>query len=329
MNFQKLAVIEKYQTYLDMAFRNASKQATKLRNTLKTKKKASKIKALEKERIKIAAKSLINNLNAIIESYPRFDELPEFYKKLAKITLDIDILKKSLGAVNWAKKRIKELSNEYETKIKRNKVLTKFTQIRQEFYGRASSVIKQIKQDLQKLENARKTMKRWPALKTAMYTVAIAGAPNVGKSSLLAKLTGTKPKIAQYPFTTQNLNLGYDKKNQIQYIDTPGLLDRPLVKRNKIEQQAIIALDKVAKLILFVLDPSETCGYSIKEQTNILKDIKKRFTTPIITIANKTDLACKEHKADMQMSLKEKKGIEKLKKKILARKTISSKNNLK
>ena len=57
--------------------------------------------------------------------------------------------------------------------------------------------------------------------------IGIIGQPNAGKSSLLAALTRAKPKIANYPFTTINPNLGvvyYDGK-EITLADIPGLVE--------------------------------------------------------------------------------------------------------
>ena len=57
--------------------------------------------------------------------------------------------------------------------------------------------------------------------------IGIIGKPNAGKSSLLAALTKAKPKIANYPFTTINPNLGvayYDGK-EITLADIPGLVE--------------------------------------------------------------------------------------------------------
>ena len=51
--------------------------------------------------------------------------------------------------------------------------------------------------------------------------------PNSGKSSLLSVLTSAKPKIANYPFTTINPNLGvtnYDNK-EVTLADIPGLIE--------------------------------------------------------------------------------------------------------
>ena len=55
----------------------------------------------------------------------------------------------------------------------------------------------------------------------------IVGLPNSGKSSMLAALTRAKPKIANYPFTTINPNLGvaYYKNNEITIADIPGLVE--------------------------------------------------------------------------------------------------------
>jgi len=57
--------------------------------------------------------------------------------------------------------------------------------------------------------------------------IGIVGMPNSGKSSLLSALTKAKPKIANYPFTTINPNLGvtsYDDK-EITLADIPGLIE--------------------------------------------------------------------------------------------------------
>jgi GTP-binding protein len=65
----------------------------------------------------------------------------------------------------------------------------------------------------------------WFQLKV-IADIGIIGKPNAGKSSLLAALTKAKPKIANYPFTTINPNLGvtyYDDK-EITLEDIPGLV---------------------------------------------------------------------------------------------------------
>ena len=66
----------------------------------------------------------------------------------------------------------------------------------------------------------------WLQLKV-IADIGIIGKPNAGKSSLLAALTRAKPKIANYPFTTLNPNLGvsyYDGK-EITLADIPGLVE--------------------------------------------------------------------------------------------------------
>ncbi len=77
-----------------------------------------------------------------------------------------------------------------------------------------------------------------------------------------------------------------------QVVDTPGLLDRPLSKRNKIELQAIIAMRHLASVIVFIFDPSETCGYPLNSQTNLFKEITDQFKeAPVVKVLNKIDLA--------------------------------------
>ncbi len=66
----------------------------------------------------------------------------------------------------------------------------------------------------------------WLQLKV-IADIGIIGLPNAGKSSLLSVLTKAKPKVANYPFTTINPNLGvasYDDK-EVTIADIPGLVE--------------------------------------------------------------------------------------------------------
>ena len=74
-------------------------------------------------------------------------------------------------------------------------------------------------------------------------------------------------------------------------IDTPGILDHPLDQRNTIEMQAITALAHLNAAILFLLDISETCGYTIDQQIDLFNSIKPLFQAkPLVIVLTKIDL---------------------------------------
>ena len=138
-------------------------------------------------------------------------------------------------------------------------------------------------------------MKGFPAIKTGMFTVAIAGFPNVGKTTLLYKLTGSKPEINSYAFTTKNINVSYikkdpekkgDRKKKIQFLDTPGTLDRP-DKMNYIEKNAYLAITLCTDLIVYVFDLTLT--YPIKDQIKLYETTKK-LGLPMVIYFSKSDL---------------------------------------
>ena len=66
----------------------------------------------------------------------------------------------------------------------------------------------------------------WLQLKV-IADIGIVGLPNAGKSSLLSALTRAKPKIASYPFTTINPNLGvtFTNNKEMTLADIPGLVE--------------------------------------------------------------------------------------------------------
>ncbi|KAM3567061.1 hypothetical protein VYU27_010788, partial [Nannochloropsis oceanica] len=63
-----------------------------------------------------------------------------------------------------------------------------------------------------------------------------------------------------------------------QVIDTPGILDHPLEQRNIIEMQAITALAHLHCCVLYFVDISEQCGYTIQQQVALFDSIKPLFS---------------------------------------------------
>ncbi len=292
MNFQNLSKIEKANTYLDIAFSRASKKADE-RRSRKMKNKIEKARQVELMRVNSAAGSLTSRLSKIVLSFPEVDNLPGFYSELVKATTDYPELKRALGALNWAKKQIDKFSSAAQRSISKCQDASKCGEYRCAFYGRVSSVMKQIDKSLAKIEESRKIMKGFPAIKTSLFTVPIFGFPNVGKTTLLYRLTGSKPEISNYAFTTKNINVAYigdkDKRRRIQLVDTPGSLNRP-EKMNSIEMQAHLCLKHLSNMIVYVFDLTEA-SHSLSNQEELLAMVRQHNPGKKISIyIAKTDL---------------------------------------
>ena len=291
MNFQGLAKIEKHEWYIDLAFRNANKKAKDIKSQMR--RTPHTIKRAELAKVSEIRRTLRRHFDIILKSFPSIDGMNEFYQELVRATLDYPQLKKSLGAIRWAQLKVEHFSDMYHNKIMRCAEFKRLTQYSREYYGRISSILKQVKKPLQYLETSRKVMRDFPSIKEGLFTIAIAGFPNVGKTTLLAKLTTSKPEIAAYPFTTKKLNIGYAtvKNHKVQFIDTPGTLNR-FDKMNSIEKQAYLAIKYCADLIVFVFDISGQT-YSEEKQEKLLKKLKNSGKDIIIYLS-KADLAGKE-----------------------------------
>jgi len=307
--FKKIPIVLTAEELLEKSFKKAKNVQIIDRNALYKKKKTI-IKRTDS-----FSTNIISTLEQYVKKFPSIGNLSSFYQDIIDIKIDVNKLKKSLGAVDWARKTCEMVYSKQSRALKKTGNLEFLKQKQKEIYGRISSIVKQIDKDLIFLSTAQNILKDFPDIGD-IPTVVIAGYPNVGKSSLLRRLSSAKPKIAQYPFTTTEIYVGHMEKEEkftkkkYQIIDTPGLLDRPLVRRNKIEKQAIAALRHLANVAVFIIDPSETCGYSLQEQQNLLSEIKRIFQdVHLIVVENKVDLK-ETQSSNLKISCTTGKGID-------------------
>jgi nucleolar GTP-binding protein len=326
MIFEKIPNILTAEELIEKAFRKAKKismkQSGKSLSYLRNKTIISRTTAFKDV--------IVSTLDKYVRGFPSIDRLPNFYLELIDIKIGKDKLKHALGSVDWAQKTCAKIFSSKKRLLSARKDTDFLLKIQNEIYGRIASIVKQVNKYLNILKDAREIMRSFPDFKD-LPTIVIAGYPNVGKSSLLRRFSNAKPKVARYPFTTQDVYVGHMKKkeghivNRYQLIDTPGLLDKSLEKRNKIERQAIAALNYLADLIIFILDPSETCGYPVNEQLNLLEQIKSIFKEKeIIVVENKADLIDRKDSKNLRISCTTGEGLDKLKE-IIVEKTKKSK----
>ncbi len=274
------------QGLLDKAFGRASKA------TARGVDRATRTRNLAAAKIRIAGSTIGSTLRGYVKGFPSIDRLPLFYQELVDLLVDRGKLKKHLGAVDWAAEKAAMVARDYVRRV--GKAGPKeLPALRREAFGRLSSLVKQVAPDLEALVEARRALRRLPIVDPKLPTVVVAGFPNVGKSSFVRIASSGRPKIADYPFTTKGVSLGHFDRGARRYqiLDTPGLLDRPMEKRNRLERQAIAALTHLANGVIFLLDPTGTCGYPIEDQQHLLADVRSLFPdVPIAVVENKADL---------------------------------------
>jgi GTPase len=165
--------------------------------------------------------------------------------------------------------------------------------------------------------------------------VGLVGYPNVGKSTLISRISAARPKIADYPFTTLQPNLGVvavgDKKDEISFVvaDIPGLIEGAHEGAG-LGTQFLRHIERT-RLLVHLVDVSDSSGRPdvVKDVEVILGELDSfgahLAEKPMIMVASKIDAANKEKLAKLKQYCKRKKleffpisavtgeGIEKLK----------------
>lgn len=129
-----------------------------------------------------------------------------------------------------------------------------------------------------------------------MADAALVGMPSAGKSSLIAKMSAARPKIADYPFTTLVPNLGVATSGDLSFVvaDIPGLIEGAHEGRG-LGHEFLRHIERTALIVQVVdltgdwegRDPLEDYEVISRELALYAKELAER---PRIVVANKTDV---------------------------------------
>ena len=146
-------------------------------------------------------------------------------------------------------------------------------------------------------EQAEHGEQRWLKLELQlMADVALVGFPNVGKSTLISVISAAKPKIADYPFTTLEPNLGVVRVGEgAEFVvaDIPGLIEGASEGRG-LGHQFLRHIER-ARVLCLLVDLAALDGVSPAEQERILLDELRNYRPelldrPRLVAATKADV---------------------------------------
>jgi len=139
---------------------------------------------------------------------------------------------------------------------------------------------------------------------SVMADVGLLGMPNAGKSSLIRQISGVRPKVADYPFTTLHPNLGVVKAGTEHFVmaDVPGLIENAS-KGAGMGFEFLKHLSR-ARILLHVVDIFPADGSNpVNNYLIIESELKKfdegLFAKPRVLVINKVDLIEKENRNEV------------------------------
>jgi GTPase len=124
--------------------------------------------------------------------------------------------------------------------------------------------------------------------------IGLMGFPNAGKSTLLSRLTSARPKIAAYPFTTLNPNLGISTWHGTRMVlaDIPGLIEG--AHQGKGLGHDFLRHIERTRLLFHLVDIDGFSGHSAVECVQLVNEELRLYSPalvkkPMVLIVNKID----------------------------------------
>jgi len=249
----------------------------------------------------------LNKVFEVLDVLPNPDTLNPFYAELLAIS-GITDYKTLYARLKGFKRVARKLWRYYRIRVKLALTTEEAKKDLREFIGRSLSVVRKLNKDLKKLEVAINELRKLPCIDFNNLKVVVSGMPQVGKSTLVGRISSSKPEVSPFPFTTKNIISGHLQVDhmRVQVFDTPGILDRPISELNEIEKRALVAIKFLADALIYLIDPRPSGYYTIEQQIDLLQMIKTMFSEkPVLVAINKIDETSEERLAEVSKLVKE------------------------
>ncbi|MDP2400344.1 MAG: GTPase ObgE, partial [Actinomycetota bacterium] len=157
---------------------------------------------------------------------------------------------------------------------------------------------------------------RWITLEMKLLAdAALVGLPSVGKSSIIARMSAARPKVADYPFTTLVPNLGVVRAGRHSFVvaDIPGLIEG--ASEGKGLGHAFLRHIERSALIIHVIDLSG--GYEDRDPLEDVRIIEGELAAhatelaerPYVLAGNKADVEDSDLRSEMLRELAEERDV--------------------
>jgi len=289
-NFKQIEPVPRSKEFVDIIL---SKTQRKTPTVVHKGYQISRIRGFYMRKVKFTQSSIHEKLTHVLENFPRLDDIHPFYAELMNVLYDRDHYKVALGQVNTTRHMIDSLGRDYVRLLKYGDSLYRCKALKRAALGRMMTLVKKADDSLGYLEQVRQHLSRLPSIDPNARSLLVCGFPNVGKSSFMNKVTRADVDVQPYAFTTKSLFVGHTDYRFMnwQVIDTPGILDKPLDQCSTIEMQSITALAHLKATVMYFMDMSCQCGYSVAAQISLFKNISPLFANkPLLVVLNKVDL---------------------------------------
>eukprot|EP00890_Picochlorum_soloecismus_P001598 jgi/Picsp_1/2439/NSC_05900-R1_nucleolar gtp-binding protein 1-like len=287
--FQKLPMVAPSYELIESAL----KRAERVGYNKKLKNEGARAKNRAARQLDTLMKELTGPLGRYETGFINVEQLHPFERALLELTVGEERYMSSVDGITGLRKSVVGIAKGYAAMCSKAPTKKEALDLRDEGFANVDSTYKRQAYVLDQLKEVAKSLRKLPVVDPKLPTIALVGAPNVGKSSLVQLLSSGLPEVQNYPFTTRSIKMGhfYVNSRRHQVTDTPGLLCRPEEDRNAMEKLTLASLEHLPTSVLFVMDLTGECGTSLLHQWKIRQELKERFPGKIwIDVFSKADL---------------------------------------
>ena len=241
--------------------------------------------------LKIVRSTSVVQRHLRLEMRPFGEPLTELQLELVGQRFPRSAFPRALTRVRRAEERIRRLAVEEQRTLRRAGTEEQFGEVVRGCYGRLASFLKEVDGDIRTLRDVNEFLRERPRGRRSAH----GGRGRVPQRwQVLARrpCSSALPEVADYPFTTLAISVGHADLgfDRMQVVDTPGDA-RSAGTDEPGEAEATSTVARAADVVLFVLDPSAQCGYTLPEQEALLARWHSEFpTTPFLEVETKADL---------------------------------------